>query len=148
MKSVPQSQSDDLFDHIFDGLVEDSKAEAENRIKAVPDETKRLYVYDRESQLKDKPNTFTLGQYNYCLKYWHNACCMCGNKDRLQLDHWIPVMSHAFPGTTIDNMLPLCEECNVAKLNYEPKQWTTKRFGKRKLKQIERYFALVKLRKI
>jgi len=143
MDSLPQSQpSDDIDDNdLFGHLL----TEAVPIIKAVPSEAKRLYVYDRESQLDSKPDTFTPKQYRYCFDYWHNACCLCGSDDHLQLDHWIPVISNNFPGTIVDNMLPLCRDCNIGKSNYEPKQWVIKRFGKGKLKQIEDYLKLARL---
>src|SRR6266480_2684242 len=83
-------------------------------VKAKPNYRNRIYVYDRESELKRLPDTFTASQEQYCLKFWHHKCCLCGSADHLQMDHWLPVTGRNCPGTVVWNMLPMCRDCNVA----------------------------------
>jgi 5-methylcytosine-specific restriction endonuclease McrA len=112
-------------------------------VKAKPNYHKRLYVYDRESELKRLPDTFTAAQEQYCLKYWRHKCCLCGDTDHLQMDHWLPVTGRNCPGTVVWNMVPMCRACNVAKSNRPPREWVSGRHGAVKLKQITNYLTLV-----
>ena len=112
-------------------------------VKATPNYRNRLYVYDRESELKRLPDTFTLAQEQYCLKYWRHKCCLCGSDDHLQMDHWLPVTGRNCPGTVVWNMLPMCRACNIAKSNRPPRTWIAGRYGAVKLKQVTRYLDIV-----
>jgi 5-methylcytosine-specific restriction endonuclease McrA len=107
----------------------------------------------RRSKQKALAHTFNEQHWATAISYWHGTCAYCGKPpslwDRypvLHQDHFVPVV---LGGTyTPDNILPVCQSCNLGKRAQEPEQWITKRFGQRKgkavLKHIQEYFEWVK----
>lgn len=57
--------------------------------------------------------TLTLHQWKYAVEYFHNACAYCGGSYE-ELEHIIPISKGG--GTTHGNCIPVCHECNAAKL--------------------------------
>lgn len=104
---------------------------------------------------RNLPDTFTVEDERRMMGYWHNSCAVCGigleglfDFTQRHVDHWIPLNSLACPGTTPDNMLPLCESCNLSKNRTPPDEWLTGRYGDKEaqkiLRRVERYFKWVK----
>jgi HNH endonuclease. len=112
-------------------------------------------IYQRYMARKHNlPDTFTGGQWLHCLEYFNYCCAVCGRqlKDLLgmiepQADHWIALSNPDCPGTVADNMVCLCNHCNVSKGAKSPLDWLIEKYGKRKAKdilaRIETYFASV-----
>ncbi len=61
------------------------------------------------------PSTLTLVEWDETLGYFCNRCAYCGTLDWTTMDHFIPVSAGG--GTTRDNCVPACLECNQKK-NY------------------------------
>lgn len=107
----------------------------------------------RRARLRSLPDTFTHEQWIACLKYFNYCCAVCGNQLRdlfgdvvPHADHWIPVSyeGNDNPGTTADNMVCLCNDCNHSKSAKLPHEWLKQKFGTRKaneiLARIQAYF--------
>jgi ribosomal protein L37AE/L43A len=102
----------------------------------------------RKQQL---PHPFTHHDWERALDYWGNRCAICGRPrglwHTLAQDHWVPLTHVACPGTTADNILPLCHGeggCNNSKGKKEPELWLKEKLGprraKKKLYEIVTYF--------
>jgi hypothetical protein len=103
----------------------------------------RLAGSKRRARVRSLPATFTHEQWLFCLEYWRNRCAVCGHQLRdlfghiePHFDHWIPITNPACPGTTADNMVCLCSDCNLSKHDKDAKQWLIRKFGKRKAAEI------------
>jgi hypothetical protein len=113
----------------------------------------RLAGSKRRARVRSLPATFTHEQWLFCLEYWHNRCAVCERQLRdlfgkiePHFDHWIPITNAACPGTTADNMVCLCSDCNLSKHDKMPDVWLTRRYGGRKaaaiLRRVEAYFKI------
>ncbi|MCC6973194.1 MAG: hypothetical protein IT322_04195 [Anaerolineae bacterium] len=116
---------------------------------SAPGTTPRPYLLRK----KRLPNTLRSRDWERCLEYWHYQCAICGRPrglwHTLAQDHWIPLSHPDCPGTTPDNILPLCHGeggCNNSKGKKDPILWLREKLGSRranqKLREIESYFAL------
>jgi len=109
-------------------------------------------VSRREARKKSLPAAFTGKDWERCLAYWGNCCCVCGNQQGfwspLCMDHWIPLTSPDCPGTIPKNIVVLCRECNSSKNNHPAEEWLIIKVGKHKAREIltrvEAYFEWVK----
>lgn len=83
-----------------------------------------------------------------CLSYWQNACIVCGTEaepgNPLLQDHWIPRYSKGFPGSSMNNIVPLCQRCNVRKSDSDPFVWLVSALGHQqgldKMREVLDYF--------
>lgn len=109
----------------------------------------RIAAQRRKARKSKVMSTFTVAHWRLALVYWRGCCAYCGNPPRLwdnpqvlHQDHFIPLSKGG--NYTPDNILPVCQECNLGKRNNDPAEWLTQRFGKRKatqkLKEIQVYF--------
>lgn len=81
-------------------------------------------------------DTLTIYQWLSILNYWKWRCAICENVTRdLSPDHWLPLSNGACPGSTYDNIVPLCEGCNLSKNRTEPHLWLAKRYDEEKVKE-------------
>lgn len=121
----------------------------------IPKPRKELPYVRYRARRKALPNTYTADDWAQALDYWDNTCAVCGRPPglwhTLSQDHWLPLSHPDCPGTVAMNMLPLCygaDGCNNSKGKKEPHKWLIERLGKRKAKkklaEIEAYFAWVK----
>jgi hypothetical protein len=128
------------------------KARTEYKENPTPFITRRHRYRARKHAL---PDSLTQTQWQFALEYWKHACAACkqpqGLWTKIAMDHWIPIKDPNCPGTTVDNMLPLCHgrmSCNTSKQGRDPQEWLLERFGQKQgqklLKQIKAYFALVR----
>jgi len=121
----------------------------------------RMAQHKRRTRNANLPYEFSKEQWERCLDYWDNKCCVCGKHPDfwhiLAKEHWIAIADERpdNPGTVAWNILPMCHSmkdgtdgCNNTKSAIDPIQWLTKRLGKakgkRKLIEIEQYFEWVK----
>lgn len=75
-------------------------------------------------------DTFTIDQWLTILNYWKWRCAVCDVQSQdLSPDHWLPLSHEACSGSTYDNIVPLCEGCNLSKNRTEPSAWLANRFG-------------------
>lgn len=72
------------------------------------------YNSKRRSFLK-KVGKFTKNEWKDKLKHFNNSCAFCKTKERLEVDHIIPISKGG--KNTIDNLQPLCKSCNSSKSN-------------------------------
>lgn len=112
----------------------------------------------RRARERALPCTLTAREWQNALNYFHGCCAVCGrqlkdllNTHTVAADHWIPLVDPKCPGTVVHNMLPLCHGiggCNNSKHTKDPVIWLTEKLGKRaakkKLAEIEAYFATVR----
>ena len=89
----------------------------------------RLYWHLRSTRKRQLPNTLTSADWQQTLTDWNRRCAVCGSDDKITADHWISLAAEDCPGTTPDNMLPLCAGCNYSKQDSDPLTWMTWRFG-------------------
>jgi hypothetical protein len=96
------------------------------------------------------PNTLTQEDWEHALAYFNGRCAVCdrppGLFHTLSMDHWIPLNHPDCPGTTPQNIVPLChgiDGCNGSKHAQDPLIWLIKRYGEKKgrakFKAIETY---------
>lgn len=109
---------------------------------------RRLEGLLRDARKRELPNTFTKDEYYRMLEYWGNACAISGEKELLQIDHWIPLNSPNCPGTVAGNMIPLSRSLNFSKQDTDPVTWLIWKFGEEEglkhLAKIEAYFEWLK----
>lgn len=112
----------------------------------------RVKLSRRRARIRKLPHTFTAQQWLACLEYFNYCCAVCGNQLRdlfntiePHADHWIPINSEQCPGTTPDNMICLCSDCNHRKHAKDPDVWLKEQYGTRKaniiLQRIQAYFT-------
>ncbi len=101
----------------------------------------------RRARKKNLPHDLTLEEWQYCLNYWNYSCVVCGDDGTINADHWIALSNKDCPGTVVDNMIPLCENCNKTKHATQAERWLTEKLGDHlaieKLVEVEAYFEHV-----
>jgi hypothetical protein len=114
-------------------------------------QSRRIRESRRRARKGSFANTFSLTEWLECLQYWNHSCPVCGNVNKLHADHWIPLTNPDCLGTVADNIIPLCQHCNISKSNLEAKVWLIRKLGEElglaKLAEIEAYFQHVRERK-
>jgi 5-methylcytosine-specific restriction endonuclease McrA len=129
----------------------EKRAEYDRQYYQANKEQSRTKVSRRRARKQALPDTFTVEQWLACLEY-HNFCCaVCGAQLRdlfgnvePHADHWVALSNPDCPGTTVDNIICLCSQCNLSKHDNLAVDWLTSRYGTRKaskiLSKIESYF--------
>jgi len=101
----------------------------------------------RRALKRQLPYDWGIKYWRNSLDYWGHQCCICGQAQHLQADHWIPLSHANCPGTTTDNMIVLCRSCNASKGTTMPEYWLTEKLGEeaaqKKIAEIQAYFAYV-----
>jgi len=69
----------------------------------------------RRARKRQLPYDWSVKYWRVCLAYWDHRCCVCGQTEHLQADHWIALTHADCPGTTVGNMIVLCRSCNATK---------------------------------
>lgn len=67
----------------------------------------------RRERIKQLPLDFTKKDWHECLEYFGHRCCYCGEKTKLEHEHFIPISKKG--SYTKDNMLCSCRRCNASK---------------------------------
>ncbi|OPX46417.1 HNH endonuclease [Ruminiclostridium hungatei] len=70
-------------------------------------------VRKRRERLKNLLNNFTSTDWKECLKYFNNLCAYCGEKVKLENDHFIPLVKGG--NYTKSNIVCACRRCNASK---------------------------------
>lgn len=100
----------------------------------------RVNQHKRNARKAELPNTFTWEDWQKCLDHFGGRCAVCNCPPdlfhALEMDHWIPLSSKECPGTTPENMIPLCISCNSGKRDRKAEEWIVEKFGRRKGKTI------------
>ncbi|MBD2778660.1 HNH endonuclease [Iningainema tapete] len=60
-------------------------------------------------------------QKTEALARFENSCAYCGCKEKLTIDHFIPITKGG--PDCLGNIVPACIRCNTSKLNHDPLQW-------------------------
>lgn len=102
------------------------KCKKEDRKRYIKNENykNKLYFYKHKRRIREKNLLFSFDIKIYetvTLKFWNYSCVVCGSKENLQKDHFIPIISKECPGTTLYNIIPLCRKCNLQKGSKNPK---------------------------
>lgn len=69
--------------------------------------------YDDLSARLERPNYYTPSQWRALCEHYGNRCLACGQQRPLTPDHVIPIAQGG--DVSIDNIQPLCLECNQQK---------------------------------
>lgn len=98
----------------------------------------------RRAKKRGLPNSFSKQNLEVAMNYWGSSCAVCNQAfdlvHKCHLDHWIPLSDPSCPGTIPENMVPLCDYCNLSKNAKAPSDWLKgKPNGKRVLARIMQY---------
>lgn len=115
------------------------------------------YSQHRRARIRTLPARWNGQDWERCLDYWHCTCAVCGGQLRdlfgeiePHADHWIPLNYKGAdnPGTVPENMICLCNKCNLSKQDKLPDEWLIGIHSKRKaneiLERIAAYFEYMK----
>ena len=75
----------------------------------------------RISKVKNLIYDFTLNDWNNCLDFFEHSCAYCGEKEKLEKDHVIPIAKGGH--YTPNNIIPACKSCNASKRNKNMDDW-------------------------
>jgi hypothetical protein len=100
----------------------------------------KLSWHLRITRKRRLPDTLTEQEWQETLVAWRHRCAICGAEGDITADHWIPLSSPNCPGTTKNNMIPLCGSCNYSKQRHNALEWMTWRFGREYA--LERYAVI------
>ena len=113
---------------------------SESRKKWKKKNTKLLALMEsrRRARKRKLPDTLTLEEVNEVITIFMDSCAICGGNFE-HLDHFIPIATEC-GGTTKENTVPMCSDCNTSKGAKNPFVWAeTLEDYKR-----ERFYYLVK----
>lgn len=78
-------------------------------------------VRKRRERLKNLLNNFTNKDWKDCLEYFDHSCAYCGEKTKLENDHFIAVVKGGHYTKT--NILCSCRRCNASKDDADFFEW-------------------------
>ncbi|MBZ0284458.1 MAG: HNH endonuclease [Anaerolineae bacterium] len=91
-------------------------------------ETLRVKAARRLARKRGLPATATYRDWKAAIKYFKGCCAVCQQPlNPPTLDHWIPMAQGG--GTTPDNILPLCLDCNNHKHEQPGSAWLLEQYG-------------------
>lgn len=64
---------------------------------------------------------FTKRMWDECKKHFDNKCAYCGKEEKLTQDHFVPLNEGG--EYTRNNILPVCQFCNISKLDRDFFEW-------------------------
>lgn len=80
-------------------------------------------VHKRRARIQANGGSFTAGEWKALCQKYGNRCLCCGKRKKLTADHVVPLAAGG--PNVIENIQPLCRECNSAKrtkiIDYRPK---------------------------
>lgn len=74
--------------------------------------------------LKAKSERYTPTQILERFSEFKNKCAYCGRKEKLTIDHFIPITKRG--ADRLENIVPACIRCNCSKYNNSPNKWYKK----------------------
>lgn len=111
----------------------------------------QIIVKTAESQSRRRRGavgTFTYDEWKVVLDLFDNECAYCGSKEKLTVDHVIPLYKGG--PNDISNLIPACKRCNCSKNKSDVIDWYRAQdfYDEAKLRKIAAYIALAQLRLI
>lgn len=96
---------------------------------------------------KQVESTFTEEQWQECLEHFNYSCAYCGSTNKLQQDHFIPIIKYG--PYTKENMVVACGFCNPSKGDSDFYDWYPKQkfYSKERENKILEYLGYDKLDK-
>ena len=98
-----------------------SHIENARKYRAKNREKFRLKNQRRRAMVKSLPHDLTESEMKGIFDAFGGKCAIC-ERDADSLDHFIPIAS-GHGGTTLANMLPLCQSMNSSKMDKNPFEW-------------------------
>ena len=91
------------------------------------------------------PATLTKQEWGLASSYFRESCAYCGTRRAMVLEHFLPIALGG--GTTADNCVPACTECNGRKASRHPDDlgWL---FEVSNITRIKDYFEAAKQGKV
>lgn len=131
-----------------------------NRWRREHPEARKIEVQKRKARKQGLPAAFGKAEWERCLTYWGECCCICGRVSGrgfvIAMEHWIALSDprECNPGTVPWNILPMCHArngasggCNNDKWAKDPVEWLAVYLGaekaQEKLREIEAFFSVV-----
>jgi hypothetical protein len=115
-------------DHILNYGIEWRKNNPEKRKRYRRSEKyksiERTVKKRRREAMSKLPNTFTQQEWEQCLQYFNYECAYCGNKEKLQRDHFVSALKNG--PFTKENIICACPICNLRKRDYDFFEWYPK----------------------
>ena len=102
-----------------------------------------LKTVKRRTRLNKLKNDFNLEQWEKCKNYFNNCCAYCGKKEKLTVEHFIPISKGG--NTIAKNILPICKSCNSSKQEKDFEKWykEQKFYSIEKINKINEYFKQI-----
>ncbi len=70
-------------------------------------------VQRRRAMRRKLPSTLTANQWLYVISYFGNKCAYCGKIEKLTQEHFVPLYNGG--EYSKNNIIPVCNNCNVSK---------------------------------
>ena len=99
----------------------DSLLLARRKRYATDSNVRERILFEKRQRRAHTNGGLTKIQWNQTLSDFNHCCAYCGNKTRLQLDHFIPLSK--IGSHTQWNCLPACLPCNASKSDKLPQKW-------------------------
>jgi 5-methylcytosine-specific restriction endonuclease McrA len=87
-------------------------------------EYNRVYMNKRRTLLNNNGEYYSELEWERTKNAFGNQCAYCGGKERITLDHFVPVTKGG--ATVISNVVPACKSCNSKKHNTMPNIFCSK----------------------
>ena len=75
----------------------------------------------RRHRMNSLISDFKYSDWKVCLTHFDHSCAYCGEKNKLEQEHIIPVTKGG--NYTKDNIIPACVSCNCSKYNQSLHEW-------------------------
>lgn len=99
----------------------------------------------RRARKRGLPADWTQADAEFARKWFKGVCPLCGGHlgliTKMHWDHWIPLADPECPGTVPQNMLPLCNDCNLEKNRRPAEDYAKELLGKKAKRRIARILA-------
>jgi hypothetical protein len=87
--------------------------------KSTGDQSGKVHGNNLRAMGQGLPGTLTVSQWLETIDYYQHKCAICQTRHYQVLEHFIP-LALGLKGTTADNCIPACSECNRVKGNLHP----------------------------
>lgn len=132
----------DMISKRFDRYRKENKEKISERNKKFAKENKELVNVksQRRRAIKRKlSSSLTVKQWNQVKLYFNNYCCYCGEEKTLTQEHFIALTKGG--EYTINNIIPVCQNCNSRKNTKDFFEWYPQQtfYNKKKESNILKY---------
>lgn len=87
-------------------------------------EKHKIYTHNRKALKNSLEKNFKISDWELCKSKFNNMCAYCGNEKELTQEHFIPLTKGG--EYTVNNIIPVCKECNSSKSNKNFFEWYPK----------------------